>query len=224
MAWHRRYRMLIGIYSLALLVGVREYVVSRNEPTVDLLSDKWSEMTDVVAEVNPGDPDTEFLLSIQAMQAGDESAFVRQMEEALGADVKHNDLLLQSYAQHLLNTGADYRLINLAANRWRENHPSSAETMWLSLAAGPTSQADAAALRRSLAQVSWIYDSELEPPTEGEAARWRVMLSFRPGQTVDIREAIAAVSILQLPPDQRSQVEITCSTLEDCRLVPRAGR
>ena len=139
MAWHRRYRMLIGIYAIALLVGIREYVVSRSQGPVDLQSEKWSEMTDVVAGINPGNPDTEFLEAIQAMQGGDEEEFVRRMEEALASGVKHNDLMMRAYTQHLLNTGGDYRLINFAANRWRDNHPFSEQTIWLSLAAGPTS-------------------------------------------------------------------------------------
>lgn len=223
MAPYRRYRMLIGIYTIALLMGVREYIFSRSQDPVDLLSEKWSEMTDVVAGINPGDPDTEFLLAIQAMQGGHEEEFVRRMEEALASGVKHNDLLLRSYAQHLLNSGADYRLINSAANRWRENHPFSAETIWLSLAAGPTSQAEAAVLRRAMVEVPWIYDSELESFVEGESPRWRLMLSFRPGQSVDIREAVAAASILSLSPEQRSLYEIECFTLVECRLSRRSG-
>lgn len=215
--------MLIGIYTIALLMGVREYIFSRSQDPVDLLSEKWSEMTDVVAGINPGDPDTEFLLAIQAMQGGHEEEFVRRMEEALASGVKHNDLLLRSYAQHLLNSGADYRLINSAANRWRENHPFSAETIWLSLAAGPTSQAEAAVLRRAMVEVPWIYDSELESFVEGESPRWRLMLSFRPGQSVDIREAVAAASILSLSPEQRSLYEIECFTLVECRLSRRSG-
>ena len=214
--------MLIGIYTIALLMGVREYIFSRSQDPVDLLSEKWSEMTDVVAGINPGDPDTEFLLAIQAMQGGHEEEFVRRMEEALASGVKHNDLLLRSYAQHLLNSGADYRLINSAANRWRENHPFSAETIWLSLAAGPTSQAEAAVLRRAMVEVPWIYDSELESFVEGESPRWRLMLSFRPGQSVDIREAVAAASILSLSPEQRSLYEIECFTLVECRLSRRS--
>ena len=130
MAWHRRYRMLMGIYAIVLLVGTREYIVSRGQGPVDLLSEKWSEMTDVVAGINPGNPDTEFLEAIQAMQGGDEEEFVRRMEEAVASGVKHNDLLLRSYAQHLLNSGADYRLINFAADRWRENHQWQSGQRW----------------------------------------------------------------------------------------------
>ena len=224
MAWYRQYRMLIGIYAIVLVVGVREYLVSRSQGPVDLLTEGWSEMTDVVAEINPGDPDTEFLEAIRAMQGDDEEEFVRRMEEALASGVKHNDLLLRSYAQHLLNSGADYRLINFATNRWRENHPFSAETLWLSLAAGPASPAEAAVLHRTMAEVPWIYDSKSESFVEGQSQRWRVVLSFRPGQTIDIREAVAAASILSLPPEQRSLYEIECFTLEECRLLRRAGR
>ena len=33
--WYRRFRMLLGIYLVALAFGVREYVVSQTRPTVD---------------------------------------------------------------------------------------------------------------------------------------------------------------------------------------------
>ena len=223
MAWHRRYRMLIGIYAIVLVVGTREYLISRSRGPVDLQDEEWSDMTNVVSRINPGDPDTEFLEAMQALQHGDSEEFVRQMEGALASGVKHNDLMMRTYTQHLLNTGEDYRLINFAANRWRKNHPFSEQTIWLSLAAGPTSQAEAAVLRGALAEVPWIYRSELESFVEGQRQRWRVVLSFRPAQTVDIREAVAAASILSLPPQQRSLYRIECSTLQDCRLSPRSG-
>ena len=125
--WYRRYRMLIGIYTIAMIVGAREYLVSRGQEPVDFLNEKWSAMTDVVSVINPGDPDTDFLEAVQALQQGDEETFLEHLEEALSADVKHNDLLLQSYAQHLLNTGRDHVQVNAALNRWRENHPFSVE-------------------------------------------------------------------------------------------------
>ncbi len=60
MPWYRRYRMLIGIYLIAVAVGAREYVLSRSAPSVDMLSDEWAEMTEVVEAVNPDHPDTDF--------------------------------------------------------------------------------------------------------------------------------------------------------------------
>ena len=162
--WHRRYRMLIGIYAIAVVVGAREYLVSRGQEPVDFLSEKWSDLTDVVSAINPGDPDTEFLEAVQALQQGDEETFLEHLEEALSADVKHNDLLLQSYAQHLLNTGTDHARVNAALNRWRENHPFSVETVWLPLASGPRNAADLADLNRALGEVPTC------PPTAARVA------------------------------------------------------
>ena len=87
MGWFRRYRMLIGIYAIALVVGTREYLISRSRGPVDLQDEEWSDMTSVVSKINPGDPDTEFLEAMQALQLGDTEEFVRQMEGALASGV-----------------------------------------------------------------------------------------------------------------------------------------
>jgi hypothetical protein len=102
MPWYRRFRMLIGIYLIALAFGVREYVVSRNAAPVDMMSDAWARMTNVVEAINPDDPDTEYLASIRAMREGDAEEFMRRMERAVESGVKHNDILMQTYAQQLL--------------------------------------------------------------------------------------------------------------------------
>ena len=214
--WHRRYRMLIGIYAIALIVGAREYLVSRGQEPVDFLNRKWADMTDVVSVINPGDPDTEFLEAVQALQQGDEETFLAHLEGALSADVKHNDLLLQSYAQHLLNTGTNHERVNAALNRWRENHPFSVETVWLPLASGPANAADLDDLNRAFAAVPWVTEARVEAYADGASQRWRATLTFRPGQPVDIRDAVAAASVVALPPGQRDLYEVTCLTLTDC--------
>jgi hypothetical protein len=222
--WYRRYRMLIGIYAIAVVVGAREYLVSRGQEPVDFLSEKWSDLTDVVSAINPGDPDTEFLEAVQALQQGDEETFLEHLEEALSADVKHNDLLLQSYAQHLLNTGTDHARVNAALNRWRENHPFSVETVWLPLASGPRNAADLADLNRALGEVPWVTRAAVESYGDGANQRWRATLTFRPGEPVDIRDAVAAASVLALPPGQRDLYEVTCLTLTDCSASRRGRR
>ncbi len=219
--WYRRFRMLIGIYLIAMAFGAREYVLSTREDPVDMLSDEWAEMTEVVAAVDPDYPDTEFLASIQAMREGDPEAFMRHMETALESGVKHNDILMQSYAQQLLSQGADYRRINLALNAWRENHPSSAETIWLPLAIPPRSQEESLALRRAVGEVRWIAGWELETVGEGATAGTRIQLAFRPPHEVDIREAVAAVSVLSLSPEERQRFRVRCLTLIDCNVEPR---
>ncbi len=221
MPWHRRYRMLMGIYLIAIAVGAREYVLSRSAPEVDMLSDEWADITEVVEAVNPHRPDTDFLASIQAMREGNAAAFVRHMEDALESGVKHNDILMQSYAQQLLSQGADYRRINDALNSWRENHPSSAETIWLPLGIAPSSPAETAALRRALAQVRWIARGDIEISSAGATAAARVSLTFRPPHEVDIREAVAAVSILSLTEEERRVFRVRCLTLTACNAEPR---
>jgi hypothetical protein len=213
--------MLIGIYLIGLAFGVREYAVSRREPPVDMLSDEWAAMSDVVSTVNPDHPDTDFLASVQAMRAGDSRAFMEHMERALAAGVKHNDLLMQTYAQQLLGQGADYRRINLALNAWRENHPSSAETIWLPLAVSPRAAAESAALQRELRDVRWISSGELETVTQGGRSSVRVNIAFRPPHEVDIREAVAAVSILGLSEQERRRYRVRCITLIDCDVEAR---
>ncbi len=247
--WFQRYRLLVVIYAIAILVGTREYLVSRTRgslgglggcqasaascfsisATPDATSDSafWSQhsdMTDVVARLNPDDPDTDFLKAMQSLADGDEDEFFRLLEEAVAADIKHNDVLLEFYAQYLLARGADWRPVNRAVNRWRENHPSSAGTISLQLATGPRTPSERAVLQDALAPVPWIAAWQLESYTVNGDERWRVLLMFRPGETVDIRQAIAAVTVLSLTEEQRSLYEVTCRTLQDCTLTRRPAR
>lgn len=221
MPWYRRFRMLIGIYAIAIVVGAREYVLSGREPSVDMLSDDWAEMTDVVEGVNPGHPDTEFLASIQSMRAGDREGFMAHMEAAIESGVKHNDQLMQTYAQQLMIDGADYRRVNVALNAWRQNHPASPETIWLPLAVPPASDGDADALRASLDEVPWIGGYDLETVGEGPSRSVRVVISFRPPRPIDIREAVAAVSVLSLDAQERRRFRVKCLTMIDCNVEPR---
>lgn len=244
--WLQRYRMLMVAYGIALLVGAREYFVSREAGTPiwggqceasaaacasidvrDTVADDsafWArhgELTRVVAQVNPDDPDTKFLLAMQALAEGDEEETVRRLEEALASGVKHNDHLLRSYAQYELSRGADWQRVNFAVNRWRENHPFSADPLYLQLGAGPRDEAEAALLHEELSRVPWIAGSELQSFEEDGEQGWRVALSFRPGQRVDVRQAVAAVTVLSLTEEQRARFRVRCSTLEECALEPR---
>ena len=220
--WHRRFRMLIGIYAVAVAVGVREYLVARNEP-VDMTTPAWSDMTAVVERVNPEDPDTDFLRAMRAMQDGDEEAFLRYSERALASGVKHNDMLLRAYAQNLLNTGQDWRLVNWAVNRWRRNHPASAETLAIPLGQPPRNEEEKELLREELRAVPWIADAELERYGEDGQERWRVQLTFVPPHEVDLRRAVEATTYVSLTPEQRARFTVRCATLTDCTLVPRTG-
>jgi len=218
--WFRRYRMLIGIYVLAIFFGVREFLVLRTYDPIDIFTEEWAAMTAIQAEINPGQGDTEFLLALQAVQRGDEEEGVRFMERALNTGIKHNDFLLQSYAQQLLNQGASHELVNLAINRWRENHPTSPETIWLSLARGPDGPQEEAILGQALLDVPWISGVEIERVVEEASDRWRVIISFYPGQQVDMLQAIEAASVLLIPPADRARFRVTCRSFEDCTLAP----
>lgn len=245
----QRYRLLLVVYGIAVWVGSREYLVSRNglpiggpagceasaascfsisstlAPTDD--STFWrhhAELVKIMASVNPDDPDTEFLKGMQSMAEGDEAEFTRRFEQAISAGVKHNYFLLQYYAQHLVNRGADWRLVNDAVNRWRDNHPFSQEPISIQLGIGPRTPSDTVALQRALSRVPWVARARLERVPDQGSEQWRVLLSFRPGRTIDMREAMAAVTILAIPEEQRSLYEVTCYTLQDCNATRLPGR
>lgn len=171
-----------------------------------------------------GHPDTEFLRGMEALAAGDEAEFVRQFEDAIASGARHNHLLLQYYAQYLLDRGADWQRVNDAVNMWRANHQFSTETLSLSLSSGPRTRSDEVALRDALARIPWIADARLERSNEDGSERWRLLLSFRPGRTVDVRQAVAAVTLLSIPESQRSLFEVTCRTLQDCTATRIPGR
>jgi hypothetical protein len=245
--WLQRYRLLIVIFTLGVLVGLREYMLSRSGvptggPTAceasaascfsirssNLASRDprfWSRharLVDVVSRLNPDDPDTKFLKGMEALAEGDEAEFARQFDEAIAAGVKHNYLLLQYYAQYLLERGADWERVNRAVNHWRENHPFSRETIALNLSAGPRTPDDEEALRRALQRIPWLADYHLERDVADE--QWRLHLMFRPGRRVDMRDAVAAVTVLSIPAEQRQLYEVTCRTLQDCTANRIPGR
>jgi hypothetical protein len=246
-SWLRRYRILVVAYGVALVLGAREYLLargpsassgvggceasaascfsirSRTAPVSD--SAFWishARMKSVVAAVNPQDPNTDFLEGIQALAEGDEAEFVRRFEKAIASGAKHNHLLLQYYAQSLLDRGGDWRDVNRAVNRWRENHPFSSERLTLQLGTGPSAPSDLDALRRAFADIPWVEDTALESYEEGGTEKWRARIAFRPGRLVDVREAVAAATILAVPPEQRGLYVVTCETLQDCSATLRS--
>ncbi len=218
--WYRKFRMLLGIYLLAMAFGVREYYLARQGAIVDPETAEWSRMAEVISRINPADADTEYLNAMEALKRGDSDAFVRHMETALDKNVKHNDVLLRSYAQHLFTTNADYRLVNSALRRWRQNHPFNNEPFEIPLGSGPTTPEAERALRRELDAIEWILRYDFQPPDDANP-RWRVLLYIRPAVEIDARDAVAAVSILALPPEMRRDFRVTCLNLEDCRRIPR---
>ena len=81
--WYRRFRMLFIVYLLGLFFGGREFLIARSGTEVDPGSEEWSRMAEVIAELNPADADTDFLLAMEALQEGDEVGYIEHMETAL---------------------------------------------------------------------------------------------------------------------------------------------
>jgi hypothetical protein len=218
--WYRRFRMLLVIYGLAMLFGAREFLLARSGEIVEQGSDDWTRMADVVAAINPAEADTEYLLAMESLQAGDAPAYMEHMEIALAKGVKHNNALLAEYAQHLIRLQADFETIDRALNRWKDNHALSFEILELPLGVGPADQLDQAALRRELDAVDWIYRYELRAPT-AQIPRWVVLVQFEPAKTVSIRDLVEALSILAIPPVDRRSFAMRCTSFESCRLIAR---
>jgi hypothetical protein len=192
--WLHKYRLLVVIYSICLVVGVREYLVNRGSDPFGWLSPEGQELIDIIAGVNPEDPETEFLRSMQALAAGEPDEFERQIEAALAADIKHNEMMLRFHAQYLVDRGADWGRINEALNRWHRNYPFSTETITLALASGPASPAEQAMWERSLGLIPWLADFRLASQERGAVASWQVEMLFRRGRPIDIEDVVEAVS------------------------------
>jgi hypothetical protein len=246
MAVLQKYRMLFVVYAITLVFGTREYLISRNGgmgafmsgcqasaascpaeavvPNAFMDSTFWAQHADmaaVVAQINPDDPDTEFLLGMQALADGDNEQSIEHLEAALAYGVKHNNYLLQYYAQYELSRGGDWRRVNLALNRWRTNHPFAAEPLTVPLGAGPASASDEADLRRALDEVPWISGAALEAPDVSGTQQWRLLITFMPGEVVDMRQAVEAITILSVPPEDRRRLRVRCATMTDCNVEPR---
>lgn len=219
----RRYGILATVYTIGIVVGVREYRLARAMQPVAWPSEEWSRMAEVLSRIDPDEPETMWLQSQESLLQGDAEEFGARLEEAVASGIKDHSFLLHDYAQLMLDRRADYRIVNQAVNRWRSNHPSSPETLGLELGAGPRNPAEESVLEEALAQVPWIAGSWLESITDSDGnPQWVVQLAFRPATTIDMRDAIAAVTVLSLTEEQRAQFRLRCTTLEECNLVPRS--
>ena len=177
-------------------------------------------MAEVIAELNPADADTDFLLAMEALQAGDETGYIQSMETALGKGIKHNNFLLAEYAHHLIRIQAPFESIDVALNTWRMNHQLSFEIVTLPLGQGPTSQQDYDAIRREMDRIGWVYDWELQEPTS-DVPQWVLMFQFEPAREAGIRDVIEAISIVGLPPRARAQLRVRCTNWDDCQSQAR---
>ena len=131
--WWKRYRIILLAYTAALGLGVREVLVTRDKDPFGWLSPEGQDLMGVLTQVNPTDPETDFLEGMRALSAGDAEEYFRRMDQAFAANIKHNEMFLRSYAQSLLDNGADWAQVNRAVNRWRQNFPFSGEALSLYL-------------------------------------------------------------------------------------------
>ena len=187
--WWQQYRILLLVYAVGIAVGVREYVLSRDKDEFGWLTPEGRELIGVIAQVNPDDPDTDFLEGMEALAGGDEREFFRRVDRALATNPRHNELFLRLYAQYLLYARAEPAEVNAALNRWRENFPYSRETVSLELSGDR--RYEPAAVERALAGIPWVADARLVPQGEGSDRRTVALLMFRRGRVVDIRQALA---------------------------------
>ncbi|MBU97385.1 MAG: hypothetical protein CL901_04775 [Dehalococcoidia bacterium] len=219
MAWFRQWRVLAIAYSFATVVAIREVVVSRSREPVAWPSEEWSRMVEVVGVINPEEPDTRWLESMESRIDGGVDDFTLHLEESLASDIKHNEFLLQDYAQLMLDRGADYRIVNWAANRWRENHPFTSSTLRMELSTGITSDEERVFLLDELAAIPWLDNAGVV--SDGEGGRQHILLDFHPAIEIDIRDAVEVATMLTLSLEQRASFRVRCRTLEDCTLVRR---
>ena len=195
--WFRKYRILIVVYTAALLVGAHEVMLSRTREPFGWLTPRGQELMDILAVVNPEEPDVEFLQGMKAFAEGDGNEFFRRMDEVLESNVKHDELILRAYAQGLVDAGADWRQVTVAVNRWRENFPFSRETLTLYLP--PERRFDIARMQRALEQIPWIADSRIVgEDASAEDDRGRLELMFRRGYLVDVEDALAAIALAEV--------------------------
>ena len=218
--WHRRFRMLIVIYVLALALGAREFLVARSGAVIDQGSAEWTQMADVVAALNPAEADTEYLLAMEALQAGDADTYTQHMEIALGKGVKHNNALLAEYAQQLLRLQTSFEAIDRALSRWRDNHALSFEILELPMGVGPRDQLDHTTLTREMDAIDWIYNYEFRAPNE-VIPFWVALVQFEPAEEISVRELIEALSILGIPPEDRRSFAMRCISFAECRVTAR---
>ena len=197
MPWYQKYRILLVIYGLCLVVGGREWWLSRGSEPPGWFTEEGRALTEVLVRATPDEADTELLQGMQSLAAGDVEAYERFLEEALAQNPKHNDMLLRFHAQHLIDTGADWVTVNQALNRWRINHPFDVETVNYYIDAGPETNLQFAALEDALLRVRWIERVWLEPiAAERGMQPWRIVIDFTDGAVVDIRDVDRAVSFV----------------------------
>ena len=191
--WCRKWRILLLVYSVGLFFGVREYLFKRDKPTFEWETADGVELMNRLEQLDPNDPDAQYLKAMHALSEGDEAEFSRRLDLVLASDIKHNELMLRFYAEYLLATSPDTTAINAAIANWRRNFPYTAEPVTFRLRETPRTARQAEAIERFVAEIPWVADLKLGRSVNGGNEVWVIGVMVRRGQEIDVRDVSAAV-------------------------------
>jgi len=186
------HRLILAVLLFGLILGTREYLGSRDRGPVEWLTDEGRRVMEVITSVNPSDPDSDFFAAMEALAEGDEATFARRLEQALASGAKHNELMERVYVQYLLATSSDAVRINEGFTRWRRNHPFAGGALALELGRPPETVQELETLEARLGAIDWVAKVTPEGWETEEGIHWRILLEFRRGRRIDVREALAA--------------------------------
>jgi hypothetical protein len=193
--WFKRNRILILLYGVGLLAGVREYMVNRDKAPFEWMTPEGEVLIDVLDRLDPDAPDTKYLRAMRELANGNEAEFSRLLDDVLASGVKHNEAMLRFHASYLIGRGAGDSEINAALNRWRGNFPFAQEPIMLPLPTGPTTSVQAESLEAELARIPWMADVQLGFAGPQGAPQWRIQMMIRRGRPIDVRDVWNALSV-----------------------------
>jgi hypothetical protein len=184
----RRYRILFLVYAVGVVAGVSEYVYKKDRPAFEWLSPDGRTLLGELERLNPKSADILHLRAMQALADRDRETFDELMDSALASNPKYNENLLRYHAAYLLATGAPLEEVNAALNDWLTNFPFTIDPFAVRLPRGPETESQARALEAGLAAIPWITKATLERHVETAEPFWVVMIRFRRGNDVDLRD------------------------------------
>jgi hypothetical protein len=191
--WFRKWRILLLVYAVGIVFGVREFMFKRGKPAFAWETSEGVALLEMLEQLNPDDPDTHYLKAMHALADGDRAEFERRLDLALDSDLKSNELMLRFHAEYLLATSSDTAAINAAISRWRRNFPYTAEPITFRLANAPRTPQQAEAIERSVAQIPWVADLRLGRSVTGGREQWVLGVMVRRGTEIDVRDVSEAV-------------------------------
>jgi hypothetical protein len=189
----RKHRILILVYAVGLVFGVREFLIKREAPPFEWETPEGLALLDMLDRLNPDDPDTHYLKAMHALAEGEQDEFSSRLDLALSSDAKHNELMLKFHAEYLLATSTDTAAINAAITRWRRNFPYTSESITFRIQPFPRTAQQAEALERSVAEIPWVADSRLGRMVTGGGEQWVLGVMVRRGRPVDLRDLRLAI-------------------------------